>query len=70
MIPQQLQQYAMNMINQNSSQFAGNPQAQELINIIQTCDEKKGIEFATNFLKSNNWTQEEGIKKAFNFFGL
>ena len=69
-MPQQLQQMAMMMINQNRGQFAGNPQAQELIRILETGDEQKGIEFATNFLKSNNWTQEEGLQKACNFFGL
>lgn len=66
----QLQQFALQLIEKHKNEFEGNSNAQELINIIKNNDEAKGIEFANNFLKSNNMSKEQGLQQAMSYFGL
>lgn len=61
--------FAMGIISQNP-QIANNPNAQEMINVIQSGDFKRGQQIAQNLCQSNNITQEEAVKQACSFFGL
>lgn len=66
----QLQQFAMQIINQNRDKFKNNPQAQSMISIIENYNEQQGIELANNLLNSYGDTKENGVKKAMSFFNL
>ena len=61
--------FAMEIILQNP-QIANNPNAREMINVIQSGDFKRGQQIAQNLCKSNNITPEEAVKQACSFFGL
>lgn len=62
-------QMAMNLINQNPN-VAANPQAQELMQIIQSGDSARGEQMANNILSSYGITKEQGLSDAKKFFGL
>lgn len=62
-------QLAMNLINQNPN-IASNPQAQELIQIIQSGDSARGEQMANNILNSYGISKEQGLADAKKFFGL
>lgn len=62
-------QMAMNLINQNP-RVASNPQAQELMQIIQSGDSVRGEQMANNILNSYGITKEQGLADAKKFFGL
>lgn len=66
----QLQQFAMQIINQNRDKFKNNPQAQSMINIIENYNEQQGIELANNLVNSYGDTKENAVKKAISFFNL
>lgn len=51
MISQCIQQMAMKILKENPN-IANNPNAQSMINVIQSGDEKKGQEIAENICKS------------------
>lgn len=62
-------QFALNMIRQNP-QIANNPQAQEMINVIQSGDETRGKEIATNLCNTYGVTQQQAINDAKKFFRI
>lgn len=62
-------QIAMNLINQNP-RVASNPQAQELMQIIQSGDSARGEQMANNILNSYGISKEQGLADAKKFFGL
>lgn len=62
-------QLAMNLINQNPK-VAANPQAQELMQIIQSGDSVRGEQMANNILNSYGVSKEQGLADAKKFFGL
>lgn len=66
----QIQQFAMQLINQNRDKFKNNPQAQNMINIIENYNEQQGIELANNLLNSYGDTKENAMKKALNFLNI
>ena len=51
MISQCIQQMAMKILKENPN-IANNPNAQSMINVIQSGDEKRGQEIAENICKS------------------
>lgn len=61
--------FAMNLIARNPK-LAGNPQAQQLIDVIQRGDEKQGEEIADNLCKTFGTTREQAVSEAKKFFGL
>lgn len=65
-----IQQFALQLIEQNKNMFQGNEYAQSLIDIIKNNDFQRGIEAANNFLKSNGIDQQTGVNQARKFFGL
>lgn len=61
--------FAMNLIARNPK-LANNPQAQQLIDVIQRGDEKQGEEIAENLCKTFGTTREQAVSEAKKFFGL
>ena len=64
-----LMNFALGMISKNP-QIANNPNAQEMINVIQSNDFQRGQQIAQNLCKSNGTTPEEAVKQARGFFGF
>lgn len=67
------QQFAMNMIQRAAQQnpnFANNQNAMNMINVIQSGDQKAGEALANNILQSMGMTREQGIELARQKFGL
>ena len=67
MISQCIQQMAMKILKENPN-IANNPNAQSMINVIQSGDEKKGQEIAENICKSMGVNKEDAIRQAEQFF--
>lgn len=63
------QGFAMELINRNPT-IAANPQAQALLNVVQSGDTKKGEEIANNICASMGISQEDALKQAKNFFHI
>lgn len=63
MISQCIQQMAMKILKENPN-IANNPNAQSMINVIQSGDEKKGQEIAENICKSMGVSKEDAIRQA------
>lgn len=64
-----IQQFAMNLI-QNSPQFKNNPRAQNLIDIIRSNDQQRGIEAAENLCKTYGTSKEDALSMARSFFKI
>lgn len=64
-----LMQFAMAMINKNPA-IQNNPQAQELISVIQNNDSTRGEQIATNLCNTYGVTKEQAIFQAKKYFGL
>lgn len=62
MISQCIQQMAMKILKENPN-IANNPNAQSMINVIQSGDEKKGQEIAENICKSMGVSKEDAIAR-------
>lgn len=60
---------AISLISKNPS-IANNPQAQNLISVIQNGDSKKGEEIARNLCNTYGVTPEQAFTQAKNFFGF
>lgn len=56
-----IMQFAINLI-QNNPAMANNPQAQNVLQILQSGDSKKGEEFANNILNSYGLTKEQAMQ--------
>lgn len=64
-----VQQLAMVLLQRNPA-VANNPRAQELIRVIQSGDEKRGAEIASNLCETYGTTKEEALQQAIKYFGL
>ena len=64
-----LMNFALGMISKNTH-IANNPNAQEMINVIQSNDFQRGQQIAQNLCQSNGITPEEAVKQARSFFGF
>lgn len=60
---------ALSLISRNP-EIASNPQAQNLIGVIQNGDSKKGEEIARNLCNTYGVTPEQAFTQAKNFFGF
>lgn len=62
-------QFAMNML-QNNPQVMNNPQAQGLMQVIQSGDAAKGQQMAENLCKTYGVTPDQALKEARKFFHI
>lgn len=62
-------QFALSMLQRNP-QVKNNPQAQGLINVIQTEDSKQGEQFAENLCKTYGVSKEQALADARKFFHI
>lgn len=62
-------QIAMNLLSKNP-QIANNPQAKEMISVIQSGDSQKGQQIAENLCNSYGVSKEEAIDQAKQFFKI
>lgn len=68
-----MQQFAMNMIQQRlqqNPQMAQNQNMAQMINVIQSGDNAAGEQLANNILQSMGVSREQAIQQAAQFFGL
>lgn len=64
-----IKSFALNLINQNP-QIAQNPNAQSMLNVIQSGDSQKGEEIARNLCNSYGITPDQALTQAKQFFHL
>ncbi len=64
-----LEVFAKNLLASNPN-IANNPINQELINVIQNNDSKRGEEIANNLCQTYGITKEEAIRRARMFFNI
>lgn len=62
-------QFAMNML-QNNPQIMKNPQAQGLMQVIQSGDAAKGQQMAENLCKTYGVTTDQALEEARKFFHI
>lgn len=62
-------QFAMSMINRNPA-IQNNPQARELISVIQSGDSARGEQIAQNLCNTYGVSKETAIAQAKQYFGL
>lgn len=62
-------QFAMNML-QNNPQVMNNPQAQGLMQVIQSGDAAKGQQMAENLCKTYGVTPDQALEEARKFFHI
>ena len=64
-----IMQFAMSMINKNPA-IQNNPQARELISVIQSGDSARGEQIAQNLCNTYGVSKETAIAQAKQYFGL
>jgi hypothetical protein len=64
-----IQQFAMNLL-QNNPNVAQNPQAQEMLKVIQNGDSQRGQMIAENLCKTYGITKEDALAQAKRFFHI
>ncbi len=65
----QISQLAMQLLSRNP-RLANNPQAQYMLQVIQSGDSVEGQKIAENILQSYGMTKEQGMQQAMQMFGL
>lgn len=61
--------FAMNLLQKNPN-VANNPNAQEMIRVIQSGDERTGVQIAENLCRTYGVSREEATDSAMKFFGI
>lgn len=64
-----MRDFALNLIGRNP-QIANNPNAKELLNVIQNGDQAKGMQIAQNLCNTYGVTPEQAVNQAKNFFNI
>lgn len=64
-----IREFALQMLN-NSPQLKNNPQAQEMMRVIQENDSVKGQQIAENLCNTYGMSKEEATNQAKRFFGM
>lgn len=64
-----LESYALQLIR-NNPRIANNPQAQEMINVIQNGDNQRGEEIAKNICSSMGVSPQDAVQRAQSFFNI
>lgn len=63
-----MQQALLNMAMKRNPQLANNPQAQEIIAVLQNGDAARGEELASNICKSYGVTKEQAVAQSQQYF--
>lgn len=61
--------FALNMLRQNPN-IANNPNAQEMINVIQNGDSVRGQQIANNLCSTYGMNRDQAISQAMQFFHI
>ena len=64
-----IQDFALNVI-QNNPQIAGNQNAKNLLDVIRSGDQKKGIEIANNLCATYGVNPDDAVAMAKQFFNI
>lgn len=64
-----IQQFVMNLLQSNPN-VAKNPQAQEMLKVIQNGDSQRGQMIAENLCKTYGITKEDALAQAKRFFHI
>nr|DAH22916.1 MAG TPA: hypothetical protein [Caudoviricetes sp.] len=64
-----MQQFAINLLRNNPN-VAKNPQAQEMLKVIQNGDSQRGQMIAENLCKTYGITKEDALTQAKQFFHI
>lgn len=64
-----MRDFALNLIGRNP-QIANNPNAKELLNVIQNGNQAKGMQIAQNLCNTYGVTPEQAVNQAKNFFNI
>lgn len=64
-----MQQFAINLLRNNPN-VAKNPQAQEMLKVIQNGDSQRGQMIAENLCKTYGITKEDALAQAKQFFHI
>lgn len=64
-----MRDFALNLIGRNP-QIANNPNAKELLNVIQNGDQAKGTQIAQNLCSTYGMTPEQAVNQAKKFFNI
>lgn len=62
-------EFALNLLR-NNPQVRNNPNASELISVIESGDSTRGAQIAENLCKTYGVTPQEALNQASGFFGL
>ena len=62
-------EFALNLLR-NNPQVRNNPNASELISVIESGDATRGTQIAENLCKTYGVTPQEALNQASGFFGL
>lgn len=63
-------QQLIGMLLQRNPAVANNPQARQMLEVIQSGDNDKGQEIANNILQSRGISKDDALNQAHRFFGL
>lgn len=64
-----LMQFALNMIQRNPN-IANNPQAQTMLQVLQSGDAQKGQQIAQNLCQTYGISPEQAVNQAASFFHI
>ena len=65
----QIANFAMNLLQRNPN-MANNPQAQQLLQMIQNGDSAQGEKMAENLCETYGMTKDQALAEAKKFFGI
>lgn len=60
----------ISMLMQRNPQIANNPQAQQMLRVIQSGDAEQGQQIAENILRSRGISKDQAVQQARQFFGM
>lgn len=63
-------QSLISTLMRNNPAVANNPQAQEMLNVIQSGNAEQGRRIAENILQSRGMSRDEALQQAHRFFGM
>lgn len=63
-------QSLISTLMRNNPAVANNPQAQEMLNVIQSGNAEQGQRIAENILQSRGMSRDEALQQAHRFFGM
>lgn len=64
-----IREFALKMI-ENNPNVKNNPNSKELIEIIRSNNQERGVQVARNYCQSMGCSEDDAVSKAKGFFGL